>query len=410
MNDLQIWLWIMVAGIALSLVLLLVLLRRLAAIGALQESLDALQSALSETEVARKSDQELLIARLGDVMEQKQRLLSDSLREGLGENQKRIADSVQLSLKNTTDTLNQRFAELSQMAERRLESISGKVDERLSQGFEKTQKVFTDVLTRLAVIDKAQERIAELSENVVSLQDVLTDKRARGAFGEIQLHQLVRQALPDSAYELQATLSNGRRADCLLKLPEPVGNMAIDAKFPLENYQASVDPERPESERRQAATQFKQDVRKHILDIADRYILPGETTDAAMMFMPSEAIFAELHARHPDLVALAHQRHVWMASPTTMMAILTTIASALKDAETREQVHIIQQHLAELSKDFERFGQRFDKLARHIDQANRDTQDIHISAKKISQRFSRIEQVDLEAPEALDLSDDQDGE
>lgn len=405
MNNPQFWLWISAAGIALSLVLLLVLLRRLVAN---RDQLASLHAELAALEQARKDGQELLIARLGEVIEHKQRLLSESLSKSLGENQKHIADSVQLSLKSTTDTLNQRFAELSQMAERRLDSISGKVDERLSQGFEKTQKVFADVLARLAVIDKAQERIAELSQNVVSLQDVLNDKRARGAFGEIQLHQLVRQALPESAYELQATLSNGRRADCLLKLPEPIGNMVIDAKFPLENYQASVDPERPESERRQAASQFKQDVRKHILDIAERYILPGETTDAAMMFMPSEAIFAELHARHPDMVALAHQRHVWMASPTTMMAILTTIASALKDAETREQVHIIQQHLAELAKDFERFGQRFDKLAKHIELANKDTQDIHISARKISQRFLRIERVDLETPEALDIPDDQD--
>ena len=405
MNNPQFWLWISAAGIALSLVLLLVLLRRLVAN---RDQLASLHAELAALEQARKDGQELLIARLGEAIEHKQRLLSESLSKSLGENQKHIADSVQLSLKSTTDTLNQRFAELSQMAERRLDSISGKVDERLSQGFEKTQKVFADVLARLAVIDKAQERIAELSQNVVSLQDVLNDKRARGAFGEIQLHQLVRQALPESAYELQATLSNGRRADCLLKLPEPIGNMVIDAKFPLENYQASVDPERPESERRQAASQFKQDVRKHILDIAERYILPGETTDAAMMFMPSEAIFAELHARHPDMVALAHQRHVWMASPTTMMAILTTIASALKDAETREQVHIIQQHLAELAKDFERFGQRFDKLAKHIELANKDTQDIHISARKISQRFLRIERVDLETPEALDIPDDQD--
>jgi DNA recombination protein RmuC len=404
-NSQQPWLWISAAGIAFALVLLLVLLRRLATN---RDQLASLHSELAALEQARKDGQELLIARLGEAIEHKQRLLSESLSKSLGDNQKHIADSVQLSLKHTTDTLNQRFAELSQMAERRLDGISGKVDERLSQGFEKTQKVFADVLARLAVIDKAQERIAELSKNVVSLQDVLNDKRARGAFGEIQLHQLVRQALPESAYELQATLSNGRRADCLLKLPEPVGNMVIDAKFPLENYQASLDPERPESERRQAASQFRQDVRKHILDIAERYILPGETTDAAMMFMPSEAVFAELHARHPDVVALAHQRHVWMASPTTMMAILTTIASALKDAETREQVHIIQQHLAELAKDFERFGRRFDKLAKHIELANKDTQDIHISARKISQRFLRIERVDLETPEALDIPDDQD--
>jgi DNA recombination protein RmuC len=391
----QPWLWIGGGTALLMLALLVLLLTRLA----------ALRARLERIEDLRQGEQELLVARLGEVIEHKQRLLSESLREGISDGHKRISDSVQLSLKGTTDTLNQRFAELSQMAERRLDAISGKVDERLNQGFEKTQKVFTDVLTRLAVIDKAQERIAELSENVVSLQDVLTDKRARGAFGEVQLHQLVSQALPAAAYELQATLSNGRRADCLLKLPEPVGRMAIDSKFPLENYQISVDPERPEAERRQAAAQLKQDVRKHILDIAERYILPGETTDAAMMFIPSEAIFAELHARHPELVALAQHRHVWMASPTTMMAILTTVAAALKDAETREQVHIIQKHLTELGKDFERFGQRFDKLATHIRQANKDTEDIHISAKKISQRFIRIEQVDLETHEKLEAAD-----
>lgn len=390
----QPWLWIGGGTALLMLALLVLLLTRLA----------ALRARLERIEDARQGEQELLVARLGEVIEHKQRLLSESLREGFGEGHKRISDSVQLSLKGTTDTLNQRFAELSQMAERRLDGISGKVDERLNQGFEKTQKVFTDVLTRLAVIDKAQERIAELSENVVSLQDVLTDKRARGAFGEVQLHQLVSQALPAAAYELQATLSNGRRADCLLKLPEPIGKMAIDSKFPLENYQISVDPERPEAERRQASAQLKQDVRKHIIDIAERYILPGETTDSAMMFIPSEAVFAELHARHPELVALAQHRHVWMASPTTMMAILTTVAAALKDAETREQVHIIQKHLTELGRDFERFGQRFDKLATHIRQANKDTEDIHISAKKISQRFTRIEQVDLETHEKLEAA------
>jgi DNA recombination protein RmuC len=393
----QPWPWIAAAA---ALLMLALLLMRLA----------ALRQRLERIEAARQGEQELLVARLGEVMEHKQRLLSESLREGFGESHKRISDSVQLSLKGTTDTLNQRFAELSQMAERRLEGISGKVDERLSQGFEKTQKVFTDVLTRLAVIDKAQERIAELSENVVSLQDVLTDKRARGAFGEVQLHQLISQALPASSYELQSTLSNGRRADCLLKLPEPVGKMAIDSKFPLENYQISVDPERSEAERRQATAQLKQDVRKHILDIAERYILPGETTDAAMMFIPSEAIFAELHARHPDLVALAQHHHVWMASPTTMMAILTTVAAALKDAETREQVHIIQTHLTELGKDFERFGQRFDKLATHIRQANADTEQIHRSAKKISQRFSRIEQVDLDTHETLETPSESESE
>ncbi len=338
---------------------------------------------------------ELLLSKISEAMEAKHRQLSENLRDAMGESQKRISDSVQGSLKNTTDTLNQRFAELLQMSERKLDAISGRVDERLDKGFEKTQKVFSDVLSRLSAIDEAQKRIDALSQNVVSLQDVLTDKRARGAFGEVQLTQLVRQALPPGAYEMQATLSNGRRADCLLKLPEPINHIVIDAKFPLESYQLSVDERLSGQERKQAAAQLRQDIRKHIRDIAEKYIIPGETADSAMMFLPSEAVFAELHAHYPDLITESHKHRVWIASPTTMMAILTTIAAALKDAETKRQVHIIQQELGKLAEDFGRFGQRFDKLARHIRQANEDTQQIHTSAKKISGRFAKIEKVDL---------------
>jgi len=338
-----------------------------------------------------------LLSKVNEALESKHRLLSENLRDAMGENQKRISDSVQTSLKNTTDTLNQRFAELLQMSERKLDAISGRVDERLDKGFEKTQKVFSDVLSRLSAIDEAQKRIDALSQNVVSLQDVLTDKRARGAFGEVQLSQLVKQALPPGAYEMQATLSNGKRADCLLKLPEPINHIVIDAKFPLESYQLSLDERLSEQERKQAAAQLRQDIRKHIRDIAGKYIITGETADSAMMFLPSEAVFAELHAHYPDLIAESHRHRVWIASPTTMMAILTTIAAALKDAETKRQVHIIQQELAKLAEDFGRFGQRFDKLARHIRQANEDTQQIHTSAKKISGRFAKIEKVDLAA-------------
>ena len=338
-----------------------------------------------------------LLSKINETLESKHRLLSENLRDAMGENQKRISDSVQTSLKNTTDTLNQRFAELLQMSERKLDAISGRVDERLDKGFEKTQKVFSDVLSRLSAIDEAQKRIDALSQNVVSLQDVLTDKRARGAFGEVQLSQLVRQALPPGTYEMQATLSNGKRADCLLKLPEPINHIVIDAKFPLESYQLSVDERLSEQERKQAAAQLRQDIRKHIRDIAAKYIITGETADSAMMFLPSEAVFAELHAHYPDLIAESHRHRVWIASPTTMMAILTTIAAALKDAETKRQVHIIQQELGKLAEDFGRFGQRFDKLARHIRQANEDTQQIHTSAKKISGRFAKIEKVDLAA-------------
>lgn len=344
----------------------------------------------------QQSRQETLLARMGEMLEHKQRLLSDSLHDCISVEQKRLGETMQLSLKHTTDTLDKRFHDLSQLAERKLDSISGRVDERLSQGFEKTQKVFADVLIRLAVIDKAQERIAKLSENVVSLQDVLADKRARGAFGEVQLNHLVRQALPANAYAFQATLSNGRRADCLLKLPDPVGNIVIDAKFPLENFQRLMDPHIGEGERNQAMGRFKQDVKKHIDDIASRYIIAGETSDGAIMFLPSEAVFAELYAHHTELIATAQQRHVWIASPTTMMAILTTVAAVLKDAETRKQVHIIREHLSRLAEDFERFGQRFDKLATHIRQAHEDSEKIHTSAKKIRGRFAKIERVELD--------------
>jgi len=360
------------------------------------------KNALQSNEAVELARFETMQARISEAMESKHRALSENLRDALGVSQKLISDAVQESLKRTTDTLNQRFAELSQMSERKLEVISERVDERLHRSFEKSQQVFADVQKRLVIIDKAQDKIASLSENVVSLQDVLTDKRARGAFGEVQLNQLLRQALPESAFELQAQLPNGCRADCLLKLPEPIGCMAIDAKFPLENYQRMLDDSLDALERKQAASQFKQDVSKHIGDIAERYIIEGATADGAIMFLPSEAIFAELHAHHPNLIALGQRKRVWISSPTTMMAILSTVASVLKDAETRKQVHIIQEHLHALAKDFERFGQRFDKLAAHIRLAHEDTEQVHISAKKISQRFGKIEQVELD--EMRDLS------
>ncbi len=343
----------------------------------------------------------LIEARLGELIATRQQRMTHEMQQTLHDVRDRIASSVAESVKGATDTLNRQFDQLTTRVDRKLDQISGRVDERLDKGFEKTQKVFSDVLARLSAIDEAQKRIDALSQNVVSLQDVLTDKRARGAFGEVQLAQLVRQALPPDAWEMQATLSNGKRADCLLKLPEPIGRMVIDAKFPLESYQASLDGERTGQERKQAAARFRQDVKKHIRDIAEKYIVPGETADSALMFLPSEAVFAELHAHYPELVAESHRHRVWIASPTTMMAILTTIAAALKDAETRKQVHIIQQELGRLAEDFGRFGQRFNNLARHIRQAKEDTDQIHISAEKISKRFEKIERVELDTPSPI---------
>jgi len=277
----------------------------------------------------------------------------------------------------------------------RLGQIGEKVEKRLDKGFKETTTVFSDVLKRLALIDKAQEKIAELSGNVVSLQEVLSDKRSRGAFGEVQLSALISNMMPENSYSLQHTFANGVRADCVLFLPEPTGTVCIDSKFPLEGYQRMTDLSLGDADRATAERQFRQDIKKHIKDIAAKYIIPGETSDGAMMFIPAEAVFAEIHAHYPDLVEEAQRARVWLTSPTTMMAVLTTSRAVLKDAATREQVHNIQKHLVALSQDFSRFQDRMDKLAIHIDQANRDVEQVQTSARKITNRFGKIEQVEL---------------
>lgn len=287
----------------------------------------------------------------------------------------------------------------------RLEQIGEKVEERLERGFDKTSKVFQDVLKRLVEIDKAQEKIAELSGNVVSLQEVLSDKRSRGAFGEVQLAALISNMMPEKSYSLQHTFESGVRADCVLFLPEPTGTLCIDSKFPLESYQRMTSPGSNDTDRVTAERQFRQDIKKHIKDISEKYIIPGQTSDGAVMFIPAEAVFAEIHAHYRDLVEEAQRARVWITSPTTMMAVLTTARAVLKDADTRKQVHLIQEHLIALAKDFDRFQSRMDKLAMHIGQAQKDVGDVQTSARKISSRFEKIEKVDLPSPQAESLSE-----
>jgi len=318
-------------------------------------------------------------------------LIQDSLSKAMTE----VREQVSVTLKQHTDQLGARVDKLTEQTQDRLKEISGHVDKKLSEGFEKTNATFTDVVKRLTIIDEAQKRITELSSNVVSLQEILSDKRSRGAFGEVQLSALVKNMLPEKHYALQYDLSNKTRVDCILFLPEPTGNIAIDAKFPLESFQRLSNGQLTEAELKKYQTQFKQDVKKHIQDIANKYIIPGETADGAMMFIPAEAIFAEIHGFYPELVELAHQQRVWLVSPTTMMAILTTARAVLKDAATRKQVHIIQEHLVALSKDFQRFQDRMDKLKDHIRQAHEDTELIHKSSTKITNRFEKIEKVEL---------------
>ncbi|WP_367606241.1 DNA recombination protein RmuC [Legionella sp. W05-934-2] len=333
---------------------------------------------------------------------------------------KLIADSIQGHMKDVREQINHSFSQhansltshlrsLTEEIRNHLHRMTKQVNEQLSEGLEKTSATFQDVLKRLTIIDQAQQKITELSTHVVSLQDVLTDKRSRGAFGEVQLAGLIENMIPANHFKMQHTLSNGKRADCILFLPNPTGNIVIDAKFPLETFQKINQAGADAPIRKTLQQQFRQDILKHINDIADKYIIPEETSDGAVMFIPAEAIFAEIHANYPDLVSKAHQRKVWMVSPSTLMAVLTTARAVLKDDATKKQVHIIQEHLQHLAVDFQRFEKRMDNLSRHIEQAHKDVSEVHISAKKITSRFVKIESVEFDKPsEELehDITDD----
>ena len=319
------------------------------------------------------------------------KILHETLQKGTKDNQ----EQVKIALNDYANELGKRVEQLTLTTENKLKEINTQVEKRLADGFVKTNETFHDVIKRLALIDAAQKKITELSSNVVSLQEILNDKRSRGTFGEVQLSALIHNMIPEKHFSFQHLLSNHKRPDCMLFLPEPTGNIAIDAKFPLENFRLMIDTATPESEKQQALRQFKIDIKKHIEDISEKYILPGETADGAVMFIPAESVFAEIHAHHSDLVEHAHKLKVWIVSPTTMMAILTTARAVLKDAATRKQIHEIQKHLHFLADDFERFQLRMDNLAKRIAQAHIDVEQVHISSKKISQRFTQIEKVDI---------------
>ncbi len=296
---------------------------------------------------------------------------------------------IQNAFRSATQHLATSIATLSKTVDGRLELIGGKVNERLDEGFKKTNETFVNVMERLATIDKAQEKIDSLTTNVVSLQDLLGDKRSRGAFGEVQLEALVRNIMPPQSYDMQYTLPNGARADCVLKLPDPTGMVAVDSKFPLENYHRMMANEVGSDK------QFKADIKKHVDDIGSKYIIPDVTSDGAVMFVPAEAVFAEIHAHHPEVVEYAMQRRVWIVSPTTLMAVLNTARAVMKDVETRKQVHIIKDELGKLGKEFGRFDERMKKLADHIRQAHEDALEVHTTSQKISRRFINIEKVEL---------------
>jgi len=297
--------------------------------------------------------------------------------------------------KALTDTLTVSQQQLAKDVSERLAAVQATMGENLADSATATAKSLGELSQRLETIDKAQRTITDLSEQVVSLQHVLDDKHARGAFGEVQLNDIVVDALPPSAYDFQVVLSNARRADCVIRLPNPPGPIVIDSKFPLTSYTAMLNTD-DDAERVAYAKQLGLDTKKHIKDIADRYIIPGETSDSALMFIPSEAVYAELHAHHPDVIELSHRSKVYLVSPTTMMATLTTVRAVLRDVRMREQAGLIQVEIGVMLKDVERLMDRVRKLEAHFDLADRDIKDIRISANKISSRGTKIEELELD--------------
>lgn len=407
-------------GTALDILIALGLLALLGLVVALYLKLTGLERAQS--------------AQQGEILEEKHRAMLRDLHEGLakqsdrvgsvlGESSERLRARVAEELTQTRESVHalqlalsrslseSREAMLGRLADttqaltgkidERLEQISGKVNERLDEGFRKTNETFVSVMARLATIDEAQKKIETLTGSVVSLQELLGDKRSRGAFGEVQLEALVRNVLPPAAFEMQYTLSNGMRADCVLKLPDPTGLVCVDSKFPLENYHRMLAPDTNDVDRALAQRQFRADVRKHVDDISSKYILANETSDGAVMFVPAEAVFAEIHAYHAEVVDYANGKRVWIVSPTTLMAVLNTARAVLKDVETRKQIHVIREALARLAVEFNRFDDRLKDLARHIRQAHEDVEKIQVTGGKITQQFLRIESAEVDELESM---------
>ena len=361
----------------------------------LNKSTDRLNKTVTEElKSTRKSLNDLQLAQqeaLSKIREE----ITDKIHKTLSEQGKAQQETLQNSLKNTALQLIASVETLTKSVDKRLEAITGKVQERLDEGFKKTNQTFISVMERLATIDEAQKKIDGLTTNMVSLQELLGDKRSRGAFGELQLEGLIKNILPPDSYSFQHTFSKGVRADCVLFLPDPTGTIAVDSKFPMENYQKMFDVNLTDIDKAKAQKQFKLDVKKHINDIATKYIIIDETSDGAVMFLPAEAVFAEIHAYHPELIQEAMAKKVWIVSPTTLMAVLNTARAVLKDVETKKQVHIIKSELGKLGKEFNRFDTRMKKLADNIRQAHENAQDVHITSQKITQRFTQIEKVEL---------------
>ena len=301
--------------------------------------------------------------------------------------------------------MNQDFTKLNEQVEKRLLAINDKVNERLDQNFEKTNKTFLNVIERLSKIDEAQKKIETLSTDIVGLQSILTDKKTRGIFGEVNLKHILTSVFGeknDSIFRLQYTLSSGVIADSVVFAPEPLGTIAIDSKFPLEHYQLMVDKKLSPEMRTNYEKMFKQDMKKHIDAISNKYIIPGETTDQAILFLPAEAIFAEISAYHPDIIDYSYKKRVWITSPTTLISTLTVIEMIIKNMERDKYTSVIHEELNKLGIEFSRYKERWDKLARSIQSVNKDVESVSITADKISKKFDTINKVEVAKLEDYD--------
>ena len=290
------------------------------------------------------------------------------------------------------------FNNQTERLDNRLRLINDKVNERLDENFEKTNKTFTNVLERLSKIDEAQKKIDTLSGDIVSLQGVLTDKKTRGIFGEVNLENILSNVFGKNntkVFQMQYTFNNGTIADSVLFTPEPLGTIAIDSKFPLEHYQIMVDRKNSAEVRNQAEKMFKTDMKKHIDAISSKYIIPGVTSDQAILFLPAEAIFAEVNAYHTDLLEYAYKKRVWITSPTTLISTLTTIQIIIKNIERDKFAKVIHSELRLLDEEFKRYKDRWDKLYRSIETVSKDVKDIHTTTDKITKRFNSINQVEM---------------
>ncbi len=334
-----------------------------------------------------------------------QNQFKETLIKSLNDNLSLLNEKQEARLKQQAESSRQDFEALIKKIDEKLETISGKVDKRLKDGFENVDKTFKEIILSVTKISEAQKKIESLSSEVVSLQNVLSDKKSRGIFGEVQLNNILKSIFgeQETLYGIQYTLKDdGAKviADAVIKAPDPVGLIAIDSKFPLENYTRMHDADN-EFDKKEAARQFKQNLKKHIDDISAKYIIKGTTAEMAILFLPAEAIFAELNAYHQDLIDYAQLKSVWLASPTTLMALLTTVMAIVRDIKTKEQARKIQDELIKLSKNFGLYRERWEKLSRHMDTVNKDVKDITTTTNKISTAFERIEKVEFDDEQNL---------